>query len=175
MPDPAIPLDDLLLVQTLTATDTTSAYRAIDALAERVFAHRLFTVTRSLHETSEVERAYSSNPGAYPVGGRKRKAGTEWGARVLEQGEPLFCHTPAEIERVFTDHALILGLGIGAMVNLPVLFGGRSVATLNVCRQADRFGETDLPALRMLAALLLPLVLGGATAQRSSAIAAAET
>jgi hypothetical protein len=175
MPDPAITLEDIVDIQTLTATDATASYRAIDALAERVFGHRLFTVTRSLHETGEVERAYSSNPAAYPVGGRKRKAGTEWGARVLERGEPLFCHSPADIERVFADHALILSLGIGAMVNMPVLFGGRSVATMNVSYEDDRFGDADLPTFGSLAALLLPLVLGGATAQRSPTTAAAES
>lgn len=174
MPDPAISFDDLVQIQALTATDTAASYRAIDALAARVFEHRLFTVTRSLHETAEVERVYSSNPGAYPVGGRKRKAGTEWGSRVLERGEPLFCHSPAEIERVYADHSVIFSLGIGGMVNVPVLFGGRSVATMNVCHRANRFGEADLPALRIVAALLLPLVLGGATAERSPATAPAE-
>ncbi len=164
MPDPA--LEDLLRIQALTARDTTAAYRATDALAERLFEHALFTVTRSLHATKQVERVYSSNPAAYPVGGRKQKQDTEWGATVLDRGEPLICHGPADIRRVFADHALILSLGIGGMVNVPVLFGGRSVATLNICHAADRFGPGDLPSLRVLAALLLPLVLGGATAQR---------
>lgn len=165
MPDPA--LDDVLRIQALTARDTAEAYRAIDALAERLFEHRLFTVTRSLHETMEVERVYSSNPAAYPVGGRKQKRDTEWGAAVLDRGEPLICHGPADIERVFADHALILSLGIGGMINVPVLFGGRSVATMNVSHAGDRFGPADLSALRTVAALLLPLVLGGATASRN--------
>lgn len=165
MPD--IGLDDILHVQTLTASDTAASYRAIDALAERVFEHRLFTVTRSLLQTKEVERVYSSNPAAYPVGGRKQKQDTEWGAQVLDRGEPLICHSRADIERVFADHALILRLGIGGMVNIPVLFGGRSVATMNVSHAGDRFSPQDFPALRTLAALLLPLVLGGATAARA--------
>lgn len=166
MPD--IGLEDLTRIQSLTAADATASYRAIDALAARVFEHRLFTVTRSLNETKEVERVYTSNPKAYPVGGRKQKQDTEWGAQVLDRGEPLICHNKADIERVFADHALILSLGIGGMVNVPVLFGGRSMATMNVSHATDRFSDSDLPTLRTLAALLLPLVLGGATAERSA-------
>lgn len=168
MPDTAasIGLDDIVRIQALTASDTTAAYHAIDALAERIYQHRLFTVTRSLHETKEVERVYSSNPRAYPIGGRKQKQGTEWGAKVLDRGEPLICHGPDDIARVFADHALILSLGIGGMINVPVLLGGRSFATMNMSHAGDRFGEGDLPTLRVLAALLLPLVLGGASAAR---------
>ncbi len=168
MPDAAsIRLDDIAAIGALTAADTTAAYRAIDALAARCFDHRLFTVTRSLHETREVERVYSSHPGVYPVGGRKQKQGTPWGIQVLDRGEPLFCHDRADIERVFADHAVIFGLGIGGMVNVPVLFAGRSVATMNMAHEGDRFSDADLPQLRLLAGLLLPLVLGGAVAARA--------
>jgi len=166
MPD--IGLDDILRIQALTASDTAAAYRAIDALAERIYRHCLLTVTRSLHETKEVERVYSSNPRAYPIGGRKQKQGTEWGAQVLDRGEPLICHSPADIRRVFVDHELILSLGIGAMINVPVLLGGRSFATMNMSYAEDRVGEKDLPTLRVLAALLLPLVLGGGAAARET-------
>ncbi len=165
---PEIGLDDLTRIQSLTAADTAAAYRAIDALAARVFDYRLFTVTRSLHVTKEVERVYTSNKQVYPVGGRKQKQDTEWGAQVLDRGEILICHNKAEIERVFADHPLIFSLGIGGMINVPVLFGSRSVATMNVSHAGDRFGDDDVPALRTLAALLLPLVLGGATAERGA-------
>lgn len=166
MPD--IGLDDIIRIQSLTASDSTASYRAIDALALRLFDHLLFTVTRSLHATKDVERVYTSNPLAYPVGGRKQKQDTEWGAQVLDRGEALICHSPADIERVFADHALIFSLGIGGMINVPVLFANRSMATMNVSHAGDRFSEADLPTLRTLAALLLPLVLGGATAECSA-------
>lgn len=170
MPDAVITPEDVTRIQALVAADATAAWRAIDALAERTFDHRLFTVTRSLHETAEVERAYSSNPQAYPVGGHKQKGGTAWGAQVLERGEPLICRNADDIRRVFSDHALILSLGIGGMINVPVLFNGRSVATMNVSHAAaDRISARDLPQLRLLAALLLPLVLGGTTASRDAA------
>jgi hypothetical protein len=167
VPDPTITTDDLAHIMALTArAQPAEAYAAIDALAARLFDHRLFTVTRSILETQEVERVYSSNPAAYPVGGRKQKQNTPWGEHVLDRGQILICHGAADIERVFADHALILSLGITGMINVPVLFAGRSVATMNMSHAEDRFGEVDYPAMAILAGLLLPLVLAGATAHR---------
>ncbi|HEY8610517.1 MAG TPA: GAF domain-containing protein, partial [Roseomonas sp.] len=141
-----ITLDDVARISSITAEgEPAAAYAAIDALARRVFDHRLFTVTRSIHATMEVERVYSSNPGAYPVGGRKKKQGTPWGEQVLDRGQPLICHGPDDIRRVFSDHELILSLGIGGMVNIPVLFAGRSHATMNMSHAGDRFSEIDFP------------------------------
>src|SRR6201995_2917340 len=123
------------------------AYAAIAALAGRLFSHRLFTVTRSILDTQEVERVYSSNPSAYPVGGRKQKRDPPWGEQVLDRGEILICHDAADIRRGFADHELILSLGITAMVNVPVLLAGRSMATMNMSSDRDRFGPADYPAL----------------------------
>ncbi|SHI66239.1 hypothetical protein SAMN02745194_00766 [Roseomonas rosea] len=160
MPDAAITLDDIARIDAIIAeSDPAVAYAAIDALAKRAFDHWLFTVTRSIHATMEVERVYSSNPAAYPVGGRKKKQGTPWGEQVLDRGQPLICHSPEDIRRVFADHELILSLGIGGMVNIPVLFAGQSQATMNMSHAGDRFSEADFPALRLLASRLLPLVL----------------
>ncbi len=164
MPD-AIPFEDLARIMDLTArARPDDAYAAIDALAKRLFDHNLFTVTRSILATQEVERVYSSNPAAYPVGGRKQKRDTPWGEQVLDRGEILICHDEADIRRVFADHERILGLGITAMVNVPVLFAGRSAATMNMSHAGDRFGPADFPVLSVLAALLLPLVQGADTA-----------
>jgi hypothetical protein len=160
----AITTHDIAHIMAVTArSEPAAAYAAIDALAKRVFEHRLFTVTRSILETNEVERVYSSNPVAYPVGGRKQKQNTPWGEQVLDRGEMLICHGAADIQRVFADHALIFSLGISGMINVPVLFGGRSVATMNVAHSEDRFREADYPAMAVLAGLLLPLVLAGVT------------
>jgi hypothetical protein len=45
------------------------------------------------------------------------------------------------------------------MINVPVLFAGRSVATMNMSHARDRFTRADDPTMNILAGLLLPLVL----------------
>jgi hypothetical protein len=159
MPD-APTAQDIAHIMGLTArAQPQDAYAAIGALAGRLFDHSLFTVTRSILQTQEVERVYSSNQAAYPIGGRKQKRNTPWGEQVLDRGEILICRDPADIRRVFSDHELILSLGITAMINVPVLFAGRSVATMNMSHARDRFTRADDPTMNILAGLLLPLVL----------------
>jgi hypothetical protein len=93
---------DLAQIMALTARSRPQdACAAIDALAKRLFDHRLFTVTRSILDTQEVQRVYSSNETAYPVGGRKQKHNTPWGEQVLDRGEILVCDDADDIRRVF--------------------------------------------------------------------------
>ena len=158
MPD--ITLDDVAHVMRLTAgPDRDAAWAAIDALVVRLYDRRLFTALNHLPATSEVERLYSSNTEAYPVGGRKQKKDTHWGKKTLDEGELYICHDAADIQRTFFDHALIVSLGVGGMVNVPVMLGGRCIASLSISTAADRFSEADAPRLGLVAGLTLPLIL----------------
>ena len=160
MPEPIPTLDDVAAIMALTANEgAAAAFAATDALAQRLFGHNLFTVTRSLHDTMEVERAYSSNPAAYPLGGRKQKQDTHWGHVVLDRGEMMVCDTPDDIRRVFADHELILSLGITTMVNVPILYAGRSLVTINISHATRRWGTETHPGLRILAGLLTASVM----------------
>jgi hypothetical protein len=63
--------------------DPQAAFLVFDRVVQRVLGHKLLTVMRHVRASAEVERIYSSNPRAYPVGGRKHKQGTPWGEMVL--------------------------------------------------------------------------------------------
>src|SRR5689334_18704028 len=92
-------------------------YVAIDGLVQDVIGHRLFTLMRVHEASAEVERIYSSNPAAYPVGGRKEKRGTPWSRVVLDRGEVFIARTPDEVREAFSDYELIFSLGIGSIMN----------------------------------------------------------
>ena len=134
-------------------------YRMIDALARRTIGHRLFTIMRLHAASQEVERLYSSLPDSYPVTGRKPKQGTPWGEQVLDRGEIFVANSPDEVERAFADHALIFSLGIGAIMNVPVRYRGRSLGTMNICAEAGRFTDADHAPGKLLAGLLVPPLL----------------
>src|SRR5689334_3516459 len=87
-------------------------YAAIDTLVQQVIGHRLFTLMRVHEATDEVERIYSSNAAAYPVGGRKVKRGTPWSRAVLDRGEVFVARDSDEVREAFADYALIETLGI---------------------------------------------------------------
>ena len=160
-PRQQLALDDIAVVMEATAShsDPRSVLRAVEALAQRVVGFRLFTVMRNLEATAEVERIYSSDAAAYPVGGRKRRDGTRWGEIVLDRGEVFLARNRDELREAFPDHELIFSLGISAILNVPIRLGGRSIGTMNLCGETGQYTDADVPAAKVLAALLVPAVL----------------
>ena len=145
-----------------SSADAHAAYAVVDDLAQRTIGHRLFTVMRYLPETVEVERLYSSNPSAYPPGGRKPKQGTPWGDVVLDRGEVFIAADAEGVRAAFSDHALLSQLGISAIMNIPIRFRGRVLGTMNISHEAGHFTSDMIARGRILAALLVPLLLDAA-------------
>jgi GAF domain-containing protein len=152
---------DVAAVMEITAVNAAheATYAAVEALAQRLIGHRLFTVLRHIGAAAEVERLYSSNPTAYPVGGRKQKRDTAWGRVVLDRGEVYIARNPDEVRAAFSDHALIASLGITSIMNVPIRFGGKSLGTMNLCGEAGQYTEADASVGKVIAALLVPVVM----------------
>jgi hypothetical protein len=130
-----------------------SAFERIAADAQASFGYRLFTAMRYLRATAEVERVYTSDAVAYPIGGRKIKRETPWTRQVLDAGEPYFANDEAGIRAAFDDADRILALGLGAVINVPVSRAGRVVGTLNFLRETGGYSPTDVPKAIALAPL----------------------
>jgi GAF domain-containing protein len=160
----ALTLTDIAAVADVTANagEPVAVFRAVEALVQKTIGFRLFTIMRLHADAQEVERLYSSLPGAYPVSGRKGKQDTSWGAQVLDRGEIFIANTPDEVRAAFADHELISSLGIGAIMNVPIRFRGSSLGTMNICSEAGWFTDADRAPGRLLAALLVPPLLAGA-------------
>jgi len=161
MQRPPLALDDVaeVMEHAATAQDLQTTYAAVDALAQRVIRHRLFTVLRYLPQTVEVERLYSSNPAAYPRGGRKRKQGTLWGEAVLDRGEVYIAADAAAVRAAFSDHELIASLRISSIMNIPIRLSGGVLGTMNLNHQAGHFGAQTIAPAKIMAGLLVPLLL----------------
>jgi len=119
--------------------------------AQRRFGWKLFTAMRYL-PNGEVERVHTSNPAAYPLAGRKPRRDTPWSRQVLVRGEPYYANDAAGIRFAFEDAEKILGLGLGAVMNLPVKEGERVLGTLNFLREAGGYRPEDLEVAMKLAA-----------------------
>ncbi|HVJ24019.1 MAG TPA: GAF domain-containing protein [Burkholderiales bacterium] len=113
-------------------------YAAIGSEAQRLFGWKLFTAMRYL-ASGEVERVYTSDPDAYPLSGRKPRRDTPWSRQVLVRGEPYYANDAAGIRFAFEDAEKILGLGLGAVINVPVKDGERVLGTLNFLREAGAY------------------------------------
>ena len=107
----------------------------------------------------QLRRAWSSQPVEYPVGGRKRKLPTPWTQQLLLRGEIFIGEGEAALAAVFDDHARIAAMGLLAVINVPLLHGGRCVATFNVLGNRARWLPQEVAAVRLLALLAKPFVL----------------
>ncbi|WP_088138920.1 GAF domain-containing protein [Achromobacter xylosoxidans] len=134
--------------------------RAVFAAADHALAaaigHRLFTILSYDSRTSLATRLYSNLPEAYPAGGSKTLAPGPWTETVLDRGEPYIGRTPADLQAVFTDHALIASLDCQSVLNMPIRWRGRTVGSLNLLHAAHWYGPDEAAACRPYAQLVLP-------------------
>jgi GAF domain-containing protein len=90
------------------------------------------------------------------VGGRKTIRPTPSTARVFGELRPYIGRTAADIRACFGDAELILSLGCESVLNVPVVFDGRVLGTLNLLHDAGWYGEEDVPVALAFAALAVP-------------------
>jgi hypothetical protein len=136
--DAGLQLDDLaaLALALRGGGQPQALFSAAEALTARVIGHRLFTIMAFDPATCEVERLHTSMPDVYPVGGRKKKAQTEWGEHTLTRMQVFRATTPRGIRDSFDDHLTMTGLGLGAILNIPIAYDGRCVGTMNMTHVA---------------------------------------
>ena len=166
MPSPhhALNADDLYaLAQAQRAAGQPRAIcAALEAISAKVIGHRLFTVMRFDSARCAVQRIYSNMPGAYPSGGRKRKKDTAWADHVLRDLKVFLGAGPDDIQSAFDDHEVILGLGLGSVLNVPVVYAGRCVGTMNLLHEAGWYHAEDEHTGVILAAFLIAPLLDAA-------------
>ena len=142
--------DDIEALAAGAATSPASLFAAIAAIAARRVDAGLVTAMRHDEAASTVERIYSSNEAAYPVGGRKVKQESDWSRHVLTEHRVLVSAGDEAIRRHYNDHAIIFGLGLHSCVNVPLVSGGKCIGTLNVLRPQAEWREDDVMLARSL-------------------------
>ncbi len=153
-------VDLYALTQAQRAADQPRAIcAALETLSAEVIGHRLFTVMRFDSARSEVQRIYSNMPAVYPTGGRKRKKATAWADHVLRDMQVFRGSGAEDIRSAFDDHETILGLGLGSVLNIPVVYAGRCVGTMNLLHEAEWYRAEDEHTGVMLAAFLIAPLL----------------
>lgn len=131
-------------VETVSAaSDRHAVFVAAETVAQTLIGHRLFTIMRFDAERMLVERIYSSNPEAYPIGGRKPKRDSEWRKHVLEEGKVFIGHNADDIRWVFEDSELILSLGLHAVLNVPIKSAGQVIGTMNLLDRTAHYTAQD--------------------------------
>jgi len=141
------------------AASPDALFEAIHQVAQRRVGAGLVTAMRHDEAAATVERLYSSNPQAYPVGGRKLKRDSDWSRHVLVEHRVLVSAGDDAIRQHYTDHATIFGLGLHSCVNVPLVSAGHCVGTLNVLAARPNWSEDEVAAVRVLGLAALAGVL----------------
>jgi hypothetical protein len=126
---------DLLVDASRGGDQPMRIFDAVQAVAANAIGYKLFTIMLFDAERIEVERLYTSMPSVYPLGGRKKKASTAWGAHTLASMKVFRTTTSEGIRQMFDDHETLAGLGLGSMLNIPIAYDGRCVGTMNLSHQ----------------------------------------
>ncbi|WP_407189198.1 GAF domain-containing protein [Bradyrhizobium centrosematis] len=134
-------------------------FAALDQALKSAIGHKLFTILTYDDGSGEAARIYSSRPGPYPTGGRKRLTAGPWAEAVLDRGEAYVGYTIEDLRNVFPDHELIASLGCESVLNMPVRWRGRTLGSLNLLHEAGWYGEDDVAACLPFAQLALPALL----------------
>ncbi|HWA42386.1 MAG TPA: hypothetical protein VHA10_04190 [Hypericibacter adhaerens] len=123
------------------ARNAEAVWKALEALAGKVAGHRLFTVMVTDMAAGLVRRAYSNRPAEYPTSGSKPLHGNtgDWFDTVFNRRRTFVANSIEAIAKVFPDHELIGSMGLGSVINLPVVLHGDLVAAINLLDAAGHY------------------------------------
>ncbi|ONG57869.1 hypothetical protein BKE38_03925 [Pseudoroseomonas deserti] len=136
-----------------------AALQALDAALQQAVGHRFLSVLVYHHAEGVAERIHSNRPELFPVGARKAFADAPTQRRVAESGKPYIGRDAAELRRDFPDHEKIFALGCESILNMPVLWRGRSLGQVNLLHGAGHYHDDHLTPVRVLSHLMIPVLL----------------
>ncbi len=117
------------------ATTQAQAYDALCVLTKATVGAKLFTVMTVDMDAMLACRTYTDDTENYPTTGTKPIEMNRWFELVHGRHETFVANTLADIDTVFPDAELIGKLGCGSVINLPVVLGGKLVATINILHE----------------------------------------
>src|SRR5438270_12313386 len=142
--------DDVEALAAGAAKSPQALFAAVAEVARQRVDAGLVTAMRHDEAASTVERIYSSNEAAYPVGGRKVKQQSDWSRHVLVEHRVLVSAGDDAIRKHYNDHAIIFGLGLHSCVNVPLVSAGKCIGTLNVLRAQAEWSDEQVTLARAL-------------------------
>lgn len=117
---------------------------------------RLFTVTTVEEDAGLARRIFTSHPIEYPLSGTKPLTKDGWYDATVTGRQTFVANTPPEFAKYFFDHALIVSLGLGSCINVPVVDGDRVLGTVNILAEAEHFTAEKLAAYEALVTAATP-------------------
>jgi GAF domain-containing protein len=147
-------IDDIAVA--CASSEPRALFTAVDKWVGQRLRQSLCTVNRYDPSTDRLTRIYSSDPASYPIGGSKDKAGTSWGKQVLHERRIFIGEGVEAIRESFDDHATIQALGLGSVINIPVVVQDTCLGTLNLLMRAETVEPSMVRWAQMAGLLAAP-------------------
>ncbi|WP_306045654.1 GAF domain-containing protein [Nioella sp. MMSF_3534] len=131
----------------------TSLFPELERLCQDVVGHRLFSCSVFRMNSTEggvAARIYTSDQKNYPVSGLKTIIPNRWTDIVIMQREVFVANSVEGFSDVFPDHEFIESLGLGSVVNIPVMLRGDFIGTVNMLHEAGFYTRSRLESLERL-------------------------
>lgn len=140
--------------RSISAANTSRlVWEALRDYSAATAGHKLFTVMTVDMAAGLARRAYSDHPKDYPVSGTKPIHRDEWFDIVHGERRSFVANSIEDIAKVFPDFELIASLGLGSVLNLPVVLGGELVATINMLHAEQHFSPERVASAEALLAI----------------------
>jgi transcriptional regulator with GAF, ATPase, and Fis domain len=136
-----------------------STLAALDNAIADIVGRKLLTVLTVHIEEGIVKRAYSNLRDSYAAGGIKRIDSAPRLQKVLVTGQPFIGRNRDDIVANFTDAETILATGCSSILNVPVIWTGKILATVNLLHTEGYYREEHIPVVQCLAQAALPAFL----------------
>lgn len=138
-----------------TARQPDEIFEAVRSVVQKRMGFGLLTMLKLTSDGDEVQRLYTTDPINYPLSGRERLGTTPWGQHVLVEQRAYLGADLAGLKWAFpADFDLIVSLGLGATMNVPIVALGRTLGSMNILGAEDRYTTRDLDAASTLAPYL---------------------
>jgi hypothetical protein len=139
------------MIEALASPDQPSAGFAVcEALTKARVGAMLFTVTGYDPASSTCYRLYTDAPDVYPLSGEKPMSVDAWSETVMVRHQLFVANTIEDIALVFFDHPLIKSLGLGSVINVPIVVGGHVRATVNILHETGFYTPARVEAAMTL-------------------------
>ena len=125
-------------------------FAALDELYQQTIGHKLFSCSKLNIQKGGIVtavRAYTSDEVNYPMSELKEIVPNRWTQIVIEDQETFVANSVDGFADVFLDHALIEALGLGSVVNVPVIVEGALLGTVNILNETGYFDDSRLAVL----------------------------
>ena len=119
-------------------------FKAVDQAVKETVGHKLFTLLYVAPGGKRVKRLYTNMPKEYPVGGYKPVTESDWHKRVIGERRAWVGYNYEDVKWAFFDHELIRSLGCESAINVPVVYAGRVLGTMNLLDAAGHYKESDV-------------------------------